>query len=136
MVERWRKISPNIQKYVGIVDDELDIVLLFKDALSGFRGIDVLGFTDPRLALEHFTINHSQYEAVISDFKMPEMNGIELLKKIKQINSNVKTLLISAFEINDELFRECSCVDKLLQKPIHISRLINEVGMQVILSSW
>ena len=102
------------------MDDELDLVLLFKEALSGFSGIDVFGSTDPRLALEHFTINHSQYEAVISDFKMPEMNGIELLKKVKEINSNVKTLLISAFEINDELFQECSCVDKLLQKPIHI----------------
>jgi two-component SAPR family response regulator len=66
---------------------------------------------------------------------MPEMNGIELLKRMKEINSNVKTLLISAFEINDELFRKCSCVDKLLQKPIHIPRLINEVGMQVTLSN-
>jgi YesN/AraC family two-component response regulator len=68
---------------------------------------------------------------VISDFMMPGMNGIELLKKIKEINFRVKTLLISAFEINDKLFQEFSCVDKMLQKPIHVSQLIKEVGIEV-----
>jgi DNA-binding NtrC family response regulator len=120
---------------MAIVDDELDLVLLFKEALSGFKEIDVFGFTDPRLALQHFTLNEANYQVVISDYRMPEINGVELLKKIKQINSNVKTMLISAYEMNDELFRECSCVDKVLQKPIHISQLINEVGIVAIPSS-
>ena len=43
----------------------------------------------------------------------------------------MKTLLISAFEINDKLFQEFSCVDKMLQKPIHVSQLIKEVGIEV-----
>jgi hypothetical protein len=47
------------------------------------------------------------------------------------INSNVKTMLISAFGIDDELFQECACDDKMLQKPIHVSTLINEVGLTV-----
>jgi DNA-binding NtrC family response regulator len=116
---------------VAVVDDELDLVLLFKDALSDIEGVNVLGFTDPRLALEHFMVNQANYEAVISDFRMPCMNGIELLKKIKEINPTVKTLLVSAFEVEDELFQECLCVDKMLQKPIHISTLIHDVGMAI-----
>jgi two-component SAPR family response regulator len=65
---------------------------------------------------------------------MPIMNGVELLKRVKDINPDVKTLLISAFELNDDLFGECSCVDKVLQKPIHVSSLIKEVGLPPIRS--
>lgn len=116
---------------MAVVDDELDLVVLLKDALSDIEGINVLGFTDARLALEHFMLNQANYEAVISDFRMPSMNGIELLKKIKEINATVKTLLVGAFEVEDELFQECLCVDKILQKPIHISMLIHDLGMAI-----
>jgi len=108
--------------------------MLFKDALTGIEGIDIFGFTDPTLALEHFVVNHAKYEVVISDFKMPGMNGVELLKEVKNIRSDVRTLLISAFGINDDLFGECSCVDKVLQKPIHMSKLIDEIGLTPIQS--
>jgi YesN/AraC family two-component response regulator len=58
---------------------------------------------------------------------MPTMDGIELLKKVKAINSSVKTILISAFDTDDNLFEDCKCVDKILRKPITIPDLINEV---------
>jgi response regulator RpfG family c-di-GMP phosphodiesterase len=54
-----------------------------------------------------------------------------LLSKIKDVNPAVTRILISAFEVKDELFEECNCVDKFLQKPILMTDLINEVQMLV-----
>ena len=110
---------------------ERDLVCLFKDALSQIDGIQVFAFCDPRLALEHFQINHQHYRVVITDHRMPEMTGIELLDKMKTMNSGVTRILMSAFEIQDEQFQECNCVDKFLQKPIHMVDVINEVRMIV-----
>ena len=62
---------------------------------------------------------------------MPGMTGMELLEKIKAVNPAVTRILMSAFEINDELFQECNCVDKFLQKPISMVKLIDEVEMLV-----
>ena len=58
---------------------------------------------------------------------MPSMNGIELLNKVKEINSDVVRILISAFEIQDEVFKSAQCIDKFLQKPVRIADLIGEV---------
>ena len=112
---------------MSVVDDDHDIMSLFSDALSEIGDASVFGFIDSTLALEHFKLNHLDYSLILSDYRMPTMDGIELLKKVKAINSSVKTILISAFDIDDKLFEECKCVDKILQKPIAIPELINEV---------
>ena len=112
---------------MSVVDDEQDIMSLFSDALSEIGDASVFGFIDSTLALEHFKLHQSEYYMILSDYRMPTMDGIELLKKVKAINPSVKTILISAYDIDDKLFEECKCVDKILQKPITIPELINEV---------
>jgi len=113
--------------FVAIVDDEIDIANLFRDALNHLPGVTAFGFSDPILALEHFRINRRDYKCIISDYRMPTMNGIELLGEIKKINSNVARMLISAFEIDDKVFCDCGCVDSILQKPIKIADLIQKI---------
>jgi len=114
-----------------VLDDEADIAYLFRDALSIIKGVDVFAFTDPVLALEHFQINHRNYKCVITDFRMPIMNGAQFLDKVKAVNPGVKRILISAFEINDDLFNDCHSIDKFLPKPITMTELIEEVQKQV-----
>jgi DNA-binding NtrC family response regulator len=127
--------SRNSQKlYMAVVDDEEDIVLLFKDALSYIEGMDVFGFTDSTLAFEHFRMNQSNYALVVSDYRIPVINGMQLLKKVKAMKPSVKTLLISAYEIDDDLFTECNYVDKFLQKPTKIIDLIEAVEKQLNLN--
>jgi DNA-binding NtrC family response regulator len=117
--------------FVAVIDDETDLAYLFKDALSQIDGVQVFSFTDPLLALEHFQTNHQNYSVVISDYRMPTMTGMELLSKIKDVNPAVTRIMMSAFEIQDELFNECDCVDKFLQKPVSMVKLIDEIEMLV-----
>jgi DNA-binding NtrC family response regulator len=97
---------------MSVVEDEHDIMSLFSDALSEIEDASVFGFIDSKLALEHFKLHQLDYSLILSDYRMPTMDGIELLKKVKAINSSVKTILISALDIDDKLFEECNLVMK------------------------
>lgn len=91
-------------KLVAIVDDEHDIIELFRNALGTINNITIFTFTDPIMALEHIMINKEKYVLVISDLKMPALTGTELLKKLKNNNQFIRTILMTAFTINDNLF--------------------------------
>ena len=115
---------------MSVVDDEHDIMSLFSDALSELGDASVFGFIDSTLALEHFKLHQLDYSLILSDYRMPTMNGMELLKKVKAINPSVKTVLTSAFEVNED-FEQNNCVHAFLQKPIKIPDLIDAVETQI-----
>ena len=124
----------NNNRIVVIVDDDLEISLLFREALKCISRVKIFTFTDPVLALEHFRINEYAYVLVISDFKMPGLNGMEFLKKIKALNPFVRTILMTAFEVVDKIFRDYTknkIIDEFLQKPIGMHDLIKEVDTQL-----
>jgi YesN/AraC family two-component response regulator len=47
--------------------------------------------------VEHFKLNQSMYSLVISDLRMPVINGIQLLKTAKDLNPQVRTVLMTVF---------------------------------------
>lgn len=121
-------------RIICIVDDDADITLLFHDILNSIAGITVLTFTDPVLALEHFQVNEHAYVLVISDFKMSGLNGMEFLKKIKDLNPSVRTILMTAFQIDDKVFLDYTkkkIINAFLQKPIGMHDLLKEVDTQL-----
>lgn len=119
---------------VAIIDDESDIVNLFRDALSKIDGLSIFTFTDPMAALEHFKINKGAYALLISDLRMPGINGTDLIYKIKKQNPLVRTLLMTAFEVDDKVFEEYvnnDIIDGFIQKPVKLRDLLSEVLKQV-----
>ena len=130
MIGNWYTLSKRNQ-FISVTDDEPDLAYLFKEALGTIKGIDVLAFTDPVLALEHFKINNLNYKCVITDFRMPSMTGVEFLDQVKKISPDVKRILVIAFDMQDDLFKECQCIDRFLSKPVKIADLIGEVHQQV-----
>lgn len=127
-------MSNHRDRLVAIVDDDLDITELFHDALKPISGIVVFKFTDPVIALEHITLNIDKYVLIISDLRMPNLNGLELLNKVKKINPNIRTVLMTAFEITDKLFMQYAreqIINSFLQKPIQIKDLVEEADKQL-----
>ena len=116
-----------------LLDDEFDITTVLKQGLEK-HGFQVFGFTDPLLALEHFQINSKRYGLVISDLRMPGMNGYEFVKKVKEIKPEVKVFLMTAFEINDiEFYRILQSVkiDEFIQKPVSFKDLARMASKHV-----
>jgi len=121
-------------KLVAIVDDEDDIAKLFRDALGTINGITIFAFTDPVMALEHFKLNKENYVLVISDLRMPGLTGTELIEELKKSNRFIRTILMTAFTINDNLFQEFTkkeLINGFLQKPIRLDDLRAEVNNQL-----
>ena len=86
----------------------------------------MFAFTDPVVALTHVVDNKYEYFLIISDLKMPRLSGIELIKKVKEANPFVRTLLMTAFEVNDLMFeeyRKANIIDDFLQKPVQLEDL-------------
>ncbi|HJS69068.1 MAG TPA: response regulator [Nitrososphaera sp.] len=110
-----------------IVDDEMDIVVIFRQALSKY-GYTVFGFTDPTLALEHFRSNAKNYALVISDVRMPHMNGFEFASSVRAIKPDAKIVLMSAFEVTDLEFSKLEIkASDFLRKPVDIKTLVQKV---------
>ena len=120
---------PNSKKPILVVDDEFDIVNIIRLWLHK-HNVDVCGFTDPLLALEHFTDNINKIDLVLSDIRMPQMNGYELANRIKALQPKVKVILMSAFEIREvefsKMFHSVK-IDSLISKPISMKNLTEKI---------
>ncbi|MDQ6723276.1 MAG: response regulator [Thermoproteota archaeon] len=117
------------KKRICFVDDEPDIILLCKIVLED-GGFEVHTFTDSLLALSSFKPNF--YDLIVLDIKMPNMDGFELFKKIKEIDDKTKVCFLTASEMYYETFRkkEFGLVDKdlFLRKPIENDELIKKIN--------
>ena len=120
------------KKIVSVVDDDLNTTELFHVALSeNIDDISVVSFNDPVIALEHFAANKDAYVVVISDLRMPGLNGLELLKKVKNSNPKVRTILMSAYNFDEDLiflkYMKEGIIDSSIDKPVTINRLCQRV---------
>ena len=115
-----------------LVDDENDILNLFCDCLQKF-GYETISFNNPIDALNYiYTNNISNCSLIITDYKMPQMTGLEFIKKIREKDTTfkLKILLISAFIKSDIMGnddRNNLRIDKILEKPIRLEILKHEV---------
>ena len=107
---------------IAVIDDESDLADLFSEALR-MSNYDVCSFTDPLLAYEHIKENPDKYSLLITDYQMPQMNGLLLAMKLLEINESLKVIILSCCH---EL--ECISQFRFIRKPISISKFVKIVN--------
>lgn len=114
-----------------VVDDDLDTVYVLKHGLLSY-GFIVDAFTNTEEALQSFKSNPESYRLVLCDSGMPSLSGIQIAKKVKEINPSVKVLILTGSvirdnDVSDDESPSTAIVDSFLQKPISIRKLTDEI---------
>jgi DNA-binding response OmpR family regulator len=113
---------------IMIVDDESDVTYFCKTVLE-YYGFVVDTYNESKEVLSCFISNF--YDLIILDIRMPDMDGFELYREIKEKDPNVKVCFLTASDRFYEEFRSrgCSKYDKQLfiQKPIENEELIEKI---------
>ena len=120
-----------------LVEDERDILDLFCECLQSL-GYKIISFDNPIKALNYLDKKEddenifANCSLVITDYKMPQMSGIDFIKKIREKDTTfkLKIILISAFIKSDILGNDISDslrIDKIIEKPIPLKNLKDEV---------
>jgi CheY-like chemotaxis protein len=108
------------------VDDDGGIRDLYEVLLSSF-GYEVIAAEDGPRALQLFHGQRDRIDAVILDYQMPEMNGVELAAELKRLRGDLPIIMISG---SQPLIEEnCAVVDASMPKGIEIEKLVTKLEM-------
>ncbi|MEX6625859.1 response regulator transcription factor [Tenacibaculum salmonis] len=115
----------NIEKRIKIVlvDDHLLFLEGLKASLSKYDFIEIVQTFDTANKALNF-LKKEKVDLVITDMSMPELNGVEFIKKLKKENSNLKVMVISTF---NPIHFEPSFYNGYLLKDADITEVIKAI---------
>ena len=118
---------------VLIVDNEEDLIVTLVERLE-IRGFEAVAVQTGKAALEQ--IQNNPFDVVVLDIKLKGEDGVEVMKRIKQIKSNLPVILLTGHmskETNEEGLK-AGAIDYII-KPINIDDLIVKLQEAVRLYS-
>jgi len=90
-----------MNKKIAIIDDEQEILDVLSRFLARSKKFDITTFSNPKLALD--SIKSTSYDLILVDIMMPQMNGLDLLKEIKNSNPDIKVIMMTAYLTLDKV---------------------------------
>ncbi|CAG5082429.1 Stage 0 sporulation protein F, Response regulator receiver protein [Thermobacillus xylanilyticus] len=116
-------------KKVLIVDDQNGIRMLLMEVFSG-EGYRTFQASNGKLALE--IVKDESPDLVLLDMKIPGMDGLEILKRVKEINRDIKVIMMTAYGELD-MIKEATELGALMHftKPFDIDEMRMVVNMQL-----
>lgn len=117
----------NDSPFVIINVDDNDMNLLLIETYLQEIDAKFVNFTDPSAAVEY--LQNNPFDLVIVDYKMPEMNGIELTQAVKAADPDAPVIMVTASDAEDAIQIQAlrAGVNDFIKKPINKSILLNRV---------
>lgn len=111
---------------VLFVDDESHVLESLRDALRPWRRELTMAFAaDGPAALE--AVAREPYDAVVSDMRMPGMDGAELLREVQRVQPATVRIVLSGYAETESVARAATVAHRFLSKPCDVDELVNVI---------
>lgn len=119
-------MKPETEKTkILLVEDDVNLGFLLVDFLES-NGFEVKLYRDGEAGLKGFLLNH--FDFCILDIMLPEMDGFNLLGKIKKNDAKIPVMLLSARSLKDDKIKGFSLgIDDYLTKPFDEDELLYRI---------
>jgi CheY-like chemotaxis protein len=111
-----------------LVDDNKDGLVVRRSLLEEL-GYHVEISANAEEALKLFSA--SRFDLIVTDHKMPRMNGTELIERIRKLDPNARVILLSAFVepmgLNEQNTGADSVIVKSSHEPVHLVRAVKRL---------
>ena len=113
---------------IAVVDDEKMILNVFSSLMHQFN-YDAECFSNPLKALEVILSKPDRYQVIISDIHMPEMEGIDLAKKVREVLPKMPFIFMTGADVSDQMKKEALELGHVafLTKPFPLVETLKEV---------
>jgi CheY-like chemotaxis protein len=122
------KNSPAAVPHILLIDDNRDGLLIRRSLLED-QGYKVEVAASGEEGLERFQA--SKFDVVVTDYRMPRMNGVEVIRGIRAIRPDARIALLSGFVEPLGLTEENTGADAVIAKsanePTHLTRAIKRL---------
>lgn len=120
---------PGSKRLIYVVDDKPALVDLAKLGLEA-AGYAVRGFNNPAEVLAAIQVGAPIPDILMTDFDMPQMTGLELIRECRRLQPHLKTIVVSGTVEEKEVLSDPVKVNRFLQKPYspsHLNAAISEL---------
>ncbi|MDQ6996055.1 MAG: ATP-binding protein, partial [Mariprofundus sp.] len=118
--EPQRAVEPH-QCRVLLVDDVPDILKIHQAMLTRMDHTSVIA-ENGKQALTIFMNDEKHFDLIITDFRMPVMDGLELVENIRKLDARIPILMVTAFGEDRQLQRVASYHVTLVNKPVSMEK--------------
>ncbi|MFY0686533.1 MAG: response regulator [Cyclobacteriaceae bacterium] len=120
-------MNPNKQVTILYVDDEEMNLFIFKKAFEKYY--HVITATSGHEGLEKLKEYHNDIIVVISDMRMPQMNGVEFITKAREEFSNIVYFILTGFSYDEHIYQALNdnLIHEFFTKPFDTNKIRNAI---------
>jgi DNA-binding response OmpR family regulator len=132
MIERQTEhIGKKIRRSILVCDDESDLLLMFQIHLeSQYNVLTVVSGKECIDKVNELKKKNEMIDLVLLDYKLGDISGENVARKIRETEKNIKILMITAFELDDHIVKNMiqnRYINDIINKPIQLEELSKKI---------
>ena len=129
--KQTQHIDKRVRRSILVCDDESDLLLMFQIHLeSQYNVLTVVSGRECIDKINEIKKKNEKIDLVLLDYKLGDISGENVARKIREIEKNIKILMITAFELEDHVVKNMiknRYINDIINKPIQLEELSKKI---------